>query len=307
VSPPSEAATTVHLLGNPAARAGRGDGATARVAAALRAHGADVVELVADERHDVRRVLEDALATGASRLVVAGGDGLAHQAAQLLACQGVTLGLVPVGTGNDLARVLGLPLGDLDAAVVRALQPPVAVDAVRTDHGWVASVATIGFSGDVNESANRLRRPRGGARYSVATLLALPRLRPRRVRLDVDGECLETDVTLLAVANTRHFGGGMAICPQADPTDGRLDVALVGAVGRLTLLRFFPQVFAGRHVSHPAVTMLRGARVRVESSTDERLWGDGEPVGPLPVTLEAVRGALLVAGARPGSGGAPVS
>jgi diacylglycerol kinase (ATP) len=294
----------VHLLGNPVAGAGRGDGATTRVANALRAHGADVVELVAADRDDVARVLEDAVAGGATRVVVAGGDGLAHHAAQAVACRGVTLGLVPVGTGNDLARGLGLPLDDVDAAVGRALQPPVAVDAMRTDHAWVASVATLGFSAAVNARANRLRRPRGGARYTVATLLELPRLRSKRVRLDIDGTQHEADVALLAIANTRHFGGGMAICPQADPTDGQLDVALVGAVGRLTLLRFFPQVFAGRHVTHPAVTMLRGARIRIESSADEGLWGDGEPVGSFPVTIEAVPGALLVAGARPDAPGA---
>jgi diacylglycerol kinase (ATP) len=301
VSPPADATPTVHLLGNPVAGAGRGDGAAGRVAAALRARGAAVVELVASTRADVAPVLEDALAAGATRVVVAGGDGLAHQAAQVLACRGVTLGLVPVGTGNDLARGLGLPLHDVDAAVDRALAPAVAVDALRTDHGWVASVATLGFSAAVNERANRLRRPRGGARYTVATLLELPRLRPLPIRLDVDGERHEVDVALVAIANTRHFGGGMAICPDATPTDGTLDVALVGAVGRITLLRFFPQVFAGRHVTHPAVTMLRGTRVRIESPQDAVLWGDGEPVGPLPTTIDAVAGALLVAGAAPTS------
>jgi diacylglycerol kinase (ATP) len=296
---------TVHLLGNPVAGGGRADGAVADVARSVRARGHNVVELTPSGRGDVVGTLKDAISAGATKVVVVGGDGLAHLATQALACSGVALGIVPAGTGNDLARGLGLPLDDTEAAIDRALSPPVALDALRTTHGWVASVATLGFSAAVNERANRLRRPRGGARYTVATLLELPRLAATPLVLDLDGTTHEVDVAMVAIANTPHFGGGMAICPEATPHDGLLDVAIVGDVGRFTLLRFFPQVFSGRHVDHPAVTMLRGTKLRIAladtpsagaPSSGRALRGDGEPVGPLPVDIEAVRGALLVAG-----------
>jgi diacylglycerol kinase (ATP) len=125
--------------------------------------------------------------------------------------------------------------------------------------------------------------------------------------VDVDGTTHEVEASLLAIANTAYFGGGMAVCPSATPTDGRLDVAVVGAVGRLRLLRFFPQVFSGRHVTNPAVTMWSATRLRIETIDDEPaatpdardgVWGDGEPLGPLPIDIEVVPAALQVAGAR---------
>jgi diacylglycerol kinase (ATP) len=295
---------TVHVLGNPAAGAGRGHRAVEQTLAAVRARGHDVEELRAADGAAARACVERAVADGATRLVVVGGDGLAHLATQVVAGTDVVLGMVPVGTGNDFARGLGLVdgHGDIDAAVARALADAAPVDALHTNHGWVASVATLGFSAAVNARANRLRRPRGGLRYTVATLLELPRLRPLPLHIELDGVHHDVDVSLLAVANTAYFGGGMAICPDADPTDGRLELALVGAVGRATLLRFFPQVFRGRHVTHPAVTMLSGRHLRIDhappETADAGLWGDGEPVGPLPVDIEVVPAALHIAGLR---------
>jgi diacylglycerol kinase (ATP) len=297
---------TVHLLGNPTAGVGRGDRVIPSVAAAIRARGHDVVELPARRRDEVTEVLGAALDDGATRVVLVGGDGLAHLATQVLAGTPTVLGMIPVGTGNDFARALGLTEDDIDAAVGDALGVARPMDALRTTRGWVASVATLGFSGAVNARANGLRRPRGGARYTVATLLELPRLRAQRLHLDLDGQGHEVDATLVAVANTAYFGGGMAICPDADPTDGRLDVAIVGAVGRITMLRFLPTVFSGRHVTHPAVTMLSGRTLRIARDTPgddgdaaSLLWGDGERVGALPLTIEVVPGALQVAAPLP--------
>jgi diacylglycerol kinase (ATP) len=290
---------TVHVLGNPAAGAGRRRDVVATVVGSIRRQGHEVVELTADSRDAASACLHHAVSKGADRLVLVGGDGLAHLATQALAGTGVVLGLVPVGTGNDFARGLGLATDDVALAVTRALSDAAPLDALRTTHGWVASVATLGFSAAVNDRANRLRHPRGSTRYTLATLLELPSLRPMPVRITLDGDVIERDVTLLAIANTAFFGGGMAICPDAHGADGRLELAIVGAVGRATLLRFFPQVFRGRHVTHPAVTMLAGRKLRIERTDDGHdagLWGDGEPVGALPVDVEVVPAALHVAG-----------
>ena len=289
--------STVHVLANPAARKGRGASPLAQVTAALRAHGAEPVELDASSAGAARTALR-ALATEATaRVVLVGGDGLVHLAAQELAGRPVTIGVVPAGTGNDFAHALGLEDGDLDARVARALAPAVPLDAIRADDAWVASVATLGFSARVNARANALRHPRGSARYTVATIAELPALRPVPVVLDLDDRTVEVEATLLAVANTSCFGGGMRICPDARPDDGLLDVAIIGAVGRATLLTVFPRVFRGSHVDHPRVTMHRAARV-VLRGTDDEVWGDGELLGPAPRTFVAVRDALRVAGAR---------
>jgi diacylglycerol kinase (ATP) len=137
----------------------------------------------------------------------------------------------------------------------------------------------------------------------LATLLEIPRLRALPLTLELDGQNHRFDISLLAIANTAYFGGGMAICPDADPADGQLDVAIVSAVGRATLLRFFPQVFKGTHVSHPAVTMLRGRRLTLTTDPSTQLWGDGELVGPLPIDVEVIDDALHIAGGRHVAGG----
>lgn len=285
---------TVHVLGNPAARGGTGD--AERVVSRLRDAGHDVMVLDATSATESRAVSRAAVDAGADRLVVVGGDGLVGIGVGAVAETGVTLGIVPQGTGNDFARALGLLDGELDVHVRRALAEPVPVDAMRTDHGWVATVATFGFSGDVNARADRLRWPRGSQRYTVATVLQMPRLRSLSATMAVDGVEHDAATTMLAIGNTRYFGGGMAICPDAAPDDGRLQVVVIGAVGRGTFLRVFPRVFAGGHVRHPEVTSHVGREVTVSGAGID-VWADGDLLGPLPITCTVVPAALRVAGA----------
>lgn len=285
----------VHVLGNPASRGGTGD--ARRVIEMLRRGGHEAVLLEANSVAACQQAAVDAVAGGAERLLAVGGDGLVRIALQAVAQTGVVLGLVPQGTGNDFARALGLLEGSLETHVERALQPGVPVDAMRTDHGWVASVATMGFAGDVTARANGLRWPRGAQRYTVATVLQMPRLRKLRASIRVDGVDHDADTTMLSVGNTPYFGGGMKICPGATPTDGMLEAVVIGAVGKATFLRVFPKVFGGGHVRHPDVAVHRGRSITVSSAEDVIMWADGDELGPLPVTCAAVREAVLVAGA----------
>lgn len=283
------------MLGNPAARGGTGD--VEKVVDQLRARGMDASLLEATSARASEDAASAAVADGAERLVAVGGDGLVRIALQAVAETDVALGLVPQGTGNDFARALGLLGGSLDDHVSRALDPGVPVDAMRTNHGWVASVATMGFAGDVTERANGLRWPRGAQRYTVATLLQLPRLRTVRATIEIDGVVHDADTTMMSIGNTPYFGGGMKTCPGVTPTDGRLEVVVIGDVGRGTFLRVFPRVFAGGHVRHPDVTVYDCESVTVASDDDVVMWADGDELGPMPVTCEAVPGAVRVAGA----------
>jgi diacylglycerol kinase (ATP) len=286
---------SVHVLGNPAARGGSGD--VEEVARQLAERGHEVVVLEAASAAVALEVARGAVAAGARRLVAVGGDGLVRIALGAVAETGVVLGVVPQGTGNDFARALGLLSGSLDAHVARAMEPAVAVDGMRTDHGWVASVATMGFAGDVTARANGLRWPRGSLRYSVATMLQLPGLRRLRATVTVDGVEHDAATTMLSIGNTAYFGGGMRICPGARPDDGRLEVVVVGAVGRAAFVRVFPRVFRGGHVTHPDVQVHHCRTVTVTSQDDVVMWGDGDELGPLPITCEVVPGAVRVAGA----------
>ena len=153
---------------------------------------------------------------------------------------------------------------------------------------WIRSAVT--------ERANRLRRPRGRWRYDVAILPELAALRPRDVVLGLDGGTTTVPVTLVAVGNTPWYGGGMKVCPGADPADGLFDVTVLGPLSRRELVRQRPRLTAGTHVGHPVVTVYRAAWVEL-ASPGVTTSADGEPVAPLPVLAECVPGALRIAGA----------
>jgi len=257
----------------------------------------DISGSSAEESADAAKA---AVAAGAERLVAVGGDGAVHLAVQGVAASGAALGIVPAGTGNDFARALGLLGLSVEEAAAVALGPTRQVDAIRTDREkWVILSVTGGFSVDVNARADRMRFPSGPSRYTAATLLTLPGLRHREIAVTVDGERTELRSVLLAVNNARTFGGGMAVCPDADLADGLIDVCAVGPAGRATMLRLLPKVFEGGHVGHRHVRMMRGRTVTVDGEPMD-LVGDGEALGPTPIALEAVPGAIRVAaGGRP--------
>ena len=158
----------VHVLVSPDAGRGRSAGQRADVLDRLRSHGAHVIDITGSDAVRSEANAREAVAAGATRLVVVGGDGIVHLGLQVVADTNVVLGVIPFGTGNDFVRgIAGIPDDPMAAAAI-ALSDGRPVDAIRAGDRWIASVATGGFSGDVNERANRLRRPRGPSRYTVA-------------------------------------------------------------------------------------------------------------------------------------------
>jgi diacylglycerol kinase family enzyme len=158
-------------------------------------------------------------------------------------------------------------------------------------------VRCCGFDSAVSDRVNRLTWPRGRRRYDVAILAELARLRPREVTLVLDGEPMTVPVTLIAVGNTRWYGGGLQVCPGADPTDGLFDVTVVGPMTRLELVRSRPRLTDGTHVDNPTVSVHRATRVEL-TSPGVTTWADGEPVAPLPAVAECIAGAFHVVGTR---------
>jgi diacylglycerol kinase (ATP) len=252
--------------------------------------------LPATDRETAAKAARAAVAGGASAVVAIGGDGTAHLALQAVAGTDIPLGIVPLGTGNDLAAALGLP-SDPYLAVETVRNGQIRkVDLGRVTSGdrsvYFGSVMAAGFDALVNERANRMRWPRGPRRYDIAIFVELARLRPLRYRLVCDGEPMELDSVLLAVGNTRRYGGGLMICPDADPTDGLLDVT-TGMGGRATLVRLKPAVRTGTHVQHPAVRTFKARTLEISGPP---LWSyaDGERLAPLPLTVTCVPSALTL-------------
>jgi diacylglycerol kinase (ATP) len=289
----------VAVLVSATAGRGRAARALAGVTAALSAAGVSPRLLTATDRDDAERQAAAAVGDGVAAVAALGGDGAAHAALQAVAGTGTPLAVLPAGTGNDLALALGVPLDPVAAA--RALAEDLhsgavaTIDAGRTGDRWWATVLCCGFDAAVTDRANRLRWPRGPRRYDLAILAELARLRPQEVALTVDGVGSQLPVTLVAVANTAWYGGGLRIAPGADPADGLLEVVVVGPVSRRELVRTRPRLAAGTHVDHPAVTVLRGREVRLHGP-GRSTYADGEEVCALPARSVCVPGAVAVLG-----------
>ena len=155
-------------------------------------------------------------------------------------------------------------------------------------------MAIVGLAVAINERAEGMRFPRGGAKYSVATLAELPRLRTHELTVTIDGVGHDLATNLLAVANLPYFGGGMKVAPDADPADGRLELVSIGPAGPLTIGALLPTIFPGRHVRNERVTVLSGESITIEGE-DLRVRADGEAWGELPATFGVARNALQVA------------
>ncbi|MGN9840294.1 diacylglycerol/lipid kinase family protein [Nonomuraea sp. H19] len=287
------------LLVNPAARGGRTLRLLEPVARRLRAGGAELSVIVGDDAADALERACTAVAERPDALVAFGGDGLVHLAVQAVAGTDVPLGIIPAGTGNDIAGALGVPCQDPLAAARTVLRMKSRlVDAVRVRAGRAdelfAGVLCCGFDSRVNERANRLTWPPGMARYMVAMAGELRSFRPIPFRITLDGqETIEREAMLVAVANTPAYGAGMRICPGARPDDGLLDVVVLEAISKGEFLRVFPSVYRGTHVGHRAVSVRRARSVRLEAA-DVVAYADGERVGPAPVECEIRPGALRV-------------
>ncbi|MDG4860825.1 diacylglycerol kinase family protein, partial [Streptomyces sp. T-3] len=228
-----------------------------------------------------------------------GGDGMASLALQAVAGTGTPLGVIAVGTGNDFARALALPVRDPEAAgrvAAEALKGGTIreVDLGRVGGKWFGTVLASGFDSRVNDRGNRMRWPSGRFKYDLAMVAELAAFEPipYRIRLD-DGPVQEVDATLIAVGNGSSYGGGMRICPGAVLDDGLFDITVVGDCTRATLLKVFPRVYKGTHVDHPKVTVHRAARITLEAAGVTG-YADGEQLGALPLTAECVPGAVRV-------------
>jgi diacylglycerol kinase (ATP) len=242
--------------------------------------------------------LARAAADNGHDLLACGGDGLVTEVAGVAADTGRRLAIVPSGAGNDFARVLGYdPKQPLRAFDALAHGHNRTVDLGRVNGRWYTCVTASGFDAEANRWANTVSRLSGTTLYVAAVMRTLAVYKPHQFRVTVDGTPLETRAWLVAVGNGPAYAGGMKVTPGARLDDGLLDVTVVGAMSRPEFLWNFPKVFKGTHVGHPKISTLRGKTVQLESldpSIPMEVYADGERVGPLPGTMEAVSDALTV-------------
>jgi len=290
---------TLTVVANPSSGRGRTARILPEVLRALEGAGRHAQVVLTGSAADVTAAVRSVRQAGDERVLVCGGDGTLHLAAQELAGGDTALGIIPCGTGDDNARTLGVPRGDPAAAALLAAGGPISrIDLGRvmtadgTERAFLG-VLSSGFDSLVNERANTMTWPSGNARYVVAIVGELRTFRPIAYRARLDDRVVEGEAMLVAVGNGVSYGGGMRVCPDAVPDDGLLDVTWLHGVSKATFLRVFPQVFSGSHVRTPYVSTARATTIELDAP-GQVIYADGERVAPLPARIDVWPRALPV-------------
>jgi YegS/Rv2252/BmrU family lipid kinase len=281
------------LLVNPASAGGRALDALPKVHAALD-------ELGAEHRTVTTRSIDHAYeeakrAVGAAETVVAlGGDGLLRPLAGGLKGTRSALAIVPCGRGNDLARVLGIPKDPAEAARLAVRGEERLLDVANVEGTPYMGIASFGFDSDANRIANEAKIVKGNGVYVYAALRALAAWKPATFSVIVDGERHEFTGYTVAVGNSKAYGGGMLMFPDAELDDGKLDVILCKQLSKLRFLAELPKVFKGSHVDSDFTELLRGEEIEVSSDRPFAIYADGDPIGATPAIMRVERRCLRV-------------
>ena len=287
-------ARKIALLTNPTSGKGRGSRTAAIALPRLREAGFEVSELVGDDGAQALHLARQAVADGVETLVVCGGDGMTHIGAQAVAGTSTNLGIIPAGTGNDVARYFGIPRNDPQAAADVVVGSRVrTVDLARVGDTYFATVLASGFDSKVNERANDMVWPRGQMRYNLATLAELRVFEPLPYTLVIDGEERHLEAMLVAVGNGPSFGGGLRITEGAVLDDGLLDVVVIKPMSKARLVRSYPRLFTGTISAIPEYEHHLARTVTV-AAPGIVAYADGERLGALPLTVECAPASLRV-------------
>jgi len=222
------------------------------------------------------------------------GDGLLRPLAGALKGTPVALAVIPCGRGNDLARVLGIPTDPAEAAQLAVDGPEKLLDVAEVDGIPFVGIASFGFDSDANRIANEAKLVRGNAVYLYAALRALAAWKPAAFSVTVDGERHDVSGYSVAVGNSKAYGGGMFVLPEAELDDGKLDVLISKDASKLAFLRGVFQTFKAAHVDSPNAQFLRGATIEVSSDRPFVIYGDGDPIGTTPATMRVEQRCLRV-------------
>lgn len=283
------------VIANPSAGRGRCARLLPEIRAGLETTGHEIEFFVSENKEHLLRLGRLGVEQRVDAIVACGGDGTAHYLLQGLVPSDVALGMIPVGTGNDWARNVGLPTDYRMAYEVLQRGNTKLIDVARAGEQLYVSVAGAGFDSEVNRLANQNSVwLRGKAVYLNAVFRTLSQFKPKPVAIEYDDRRFAGEVMLVAVGNGASYGGGLKIVPQAKPDDGWLDLCIVKKTSRLELVRNLPLLYRGEHVHHPAIEIHRARRVTISSPDRMELFGDGEYLQTIPVTIEVIPQALRV-------------
>ncbi len=278
---------------NPVSQHGKALELKDRLGEILHNYGMDFTIRVSSSPRDIEDTVRDNLEAYDS-FISCGGDGTVHNLANCLVGTGKNLGCIPMGSGNDIARNLGIPL-DMEKAAAIINEGHVRVLDMGRINGkyYYLAVSGAGFDSVVNDLANNTKFPlKGPAKYTYAVYKTLITYRSKKFYIKYDGQEKTLDSMFMVVGNMDSYGGGMRITPNADPEDGILDVCIIKRMSKIHFIKVFPSVFKGEHISDPFVEYFRANEVEIDSDYNFSVFADGEYICKLPAKFEIAKKSL---------------
>ncbi len=277
----------LHIIWNPVAGNGRSLKAYAAVCGALDAEGIPFTSARSAYAGHAVELAKKALADGAERIAVLGGDGTVREVATVLCGTDAVMGIVPCGTGNDIVRPLGIPIDPVEALRVILADKRRRMDTAMANDEMYFNVAGFGFDVDVLDYTELFKKRcrNGSVAYLRGLLAAMKGLQNRRTVVTWPEGRLETNALIVAAGNGTHFGGGMKVTPNADPFDGKLDICIIHDVKRSMLFTVLPKFMKGAHLSLPNVKYFRASELTAVCEPISRIEVDGDVLPGTPVTF----------------------
>jgi YegS/Rv2252/BmrU family lipid kinase len=283
----------IALLANPSAADGRSLKCLDIVRATFEAQGADY-ELATPSGRDAARTVAREAAESGRTVVAVGGDGTIGLIAGALRGTPGRLAVIPAGRGNDFARVLKIPEDPAEAALIALDGHEQVVDVGDVDGATFVCIASLGFDSDANRIANEAKLVNGNLVYLYAALRALIGWKHANFHVVIDGQAHDIRGWSVAVANSKAYGGGMFVAPQAELDDGKFDVVMGSESSKWAFLRDIRKVFDGTHSKLDYVQTVRGTTVEISADRPFDIYADGDPIGRTPATVRISPRSLKV-------------
>jgi YegS/Rv2252/BmrU family lipid kinase len=285
------------IIANPRAGHGRGTRAIKEFRLLLEASGIEHELFQTQHPGHATELARSLIHKGESRIIVFGGDGTISEVVNATVNSEIEIGVVSVGTGNDLARSLGLPYNHPG----KALEIILRGAPIRVDVGWerercFISTLGLGFPAIIAQEANKMKYLKGPPAFFFATYKAIRQLRPIPARITLDDNILDVNCTSILIQNTRFCGGGLLMAPAAQTNDGLFDVVVVNNIGKADLMINFPKIYSGRHLQHPKFSLYRSRSVRIDTPMNLSKMFDGDIYGQTPVNAKVLKEAVTIIG-----------
>ncbi|MBA7572343.1 Diacylglycerol kinase [subsurface metagenome] len=282
------------LILNPSSFKGKALEAKEKVESAFNKYNLDYEIHISKSAEDIIEAIRLNLNSEITNFISVGGDGTLHYMANALAETRKNLGCIPFGSGNDIAASLNI-LPDLDScckAIKKGAVKRIDLGLINSKYYYLG-VAGAGFDSIVTDLANNTKFPiKGPAKYTYAVYRTLITYRSKKFFIKFDGNERELDAMFMVVGNLPRYGGGMQIAPNADPEDGILDVCIIKRMSKIHLIKAFPSVFKGEHLSDPYVEYFRVNDFQIDSEYNFSVFADGEYICKLPAKFKVVPKAL---------------